>query len=452
MIKEKIHDIELENAIIGIMLLEPDSQQICFNYFRNNFNVFYDSDNETLYKTMLQMNIEGAFIDIISVGAKMKINGDKSTSGDNWNIIITKKSINVTSSAHIHTWSMSLLEIYALRKKQEITHRIIASNLDAFDAQKILNDEMDKIMSFKTADLWLDSSQIMSELLDRRNNLMSGKIKPIPTGLTDVDVLLGGGLDVGFHIIGARPAMGKSAICLSIVKNMAYDGNHVTLINLEMPISQLSARFVSMGTGVNFNKIYKSKHITHDEEKAIFNQMKEMSALPISFSRAVRFNKEDIRFALKSAKNKFNTKCVFIDYLQLIEIKSEKGKHRYELLGELSRELKLLSTELEIPIVALAQVNRESEGSDKRSKIAKISQLRESGNLEQDMDTGMIIDRPYKRGELVDENGEDTKTKAFLDVQKNRNGEERSIELYFDNEKMLFSNKINGGNFVNTPF
>lgn len=455
MIKQQPHDKVLEDSIIGIMLVEPDAQAICFNYFRDNSKVFYDYDNEIIYNTMRQMDFDGYSIDIVSVNAKLAIDGVNSTSGDKWAYLLGKKAQDVHSSAHLHTWSIMLLELFGLRKKQEIAQKLINNEMDVFDARNLINKEMDNIMSFQSSDIWLDTSQIMLELTKRRELLISGKIKPVPTGLTDVDYLLGGGLDVGFHVIGARPAMGKSAVCLSMIRNMAYAGTHVTLLNLEMPISQLSARFISMNTGMPFNRIYKSAHITQEEESAINNQMSEMAHLPIAFSKSVRFNRDDIRYALRNAKKKFDTKCIFIDYLQLIEIKGEKGKQRYELIGELSREIKLLSTELEIPIVALAQVNRESDmGSDKKSKIAKISQLRESGNLEQDMDTGMIIDRPYKRGEVTDENGDDTKNKGYLDIQKHRNGEEASVELYFDDKKMLFCDKSGDRKLISTdlPF
>lgn len=451
MIKQQHHDKNLEDSIIGIMLVEPEAQALCFNYFRSNSNVFYDFENELVYNTMREMDLAGLSIDLISVNAKLNIEGKKSLSGDKWTYILGKKAQDVHSSAHLHTWSVMLLELYGLRKKQEIAQKLINNEIDAFDARKLINAEMDNIMSFQSSDIWLDTSQIMLELSKRREELESGKIKPIATGLTDVDYILGGGLDVGFHVIGARPAMGKSAVCLSMIRNMAYAGNHVTLLNLEMPISQLSARFISMNTGLQFNRIYKQPNLTQEEQQAIDTQIAEMAGLPIAFSKSVRFNRDDIRYALRNAKSKFDTKCIFIDYLQLIEMKGEKGKQRYELIGELSREIKLLSSELQIPIVALAQVNRESDmGSDKKSKIAKISQLRESGNLEQDMDTGMIIDRPYKRGEITNENGGDTRNVGYLDIQKHRNGEEATIELYFDDKKMLFCDKSGERKLVNT--
>lgn len=456
MIKQQHHDKELEDSVLGIMLIEPISQDSAFNYFRENSKVFYDLENELIYNTMRAMNAQGMSIDLISVTTKLSIDGHKPTSGDKWSYILSKKAKDVHSSAHLHTWAVMLLELYGLRKKQEIAHKLINNEIDAFDARKMINEEMDNIMSFQSSDIWLDASQIMLELSKRRDELISGKIKPVPTGLTDVDNLLGGGLDVGFHVIGARPAMGKSAVCLSMIRNMAYSGFHVTLLNLEMPISQLSARFISMNTGIQFNRIYKNPYLNPEEVKAIDNQINDMVSLPIAFSKAVRFNREDVRYAIRNAKSKFDTKCVFIDYLQLIDMKGEKGKQRYELIGELSREIKLLSSELQIPIVALAQVNRESDmGADKKSKIAKISQLRESGNLEQDMDTGMIIDRPYKRGEIINEHGEDTRNVGYLDIQKHRNGEERTIELYFDEKKMLFCDKSGEKKLVskeNAPF
>lgn len=435
-------DINLEDSIIGIMLLEPDAQSKCINYFRDNFSVFYNIDNQTIYKVMRQMDSNGQRIDYVSVCAKMAMMGEISLTNDKWAYILGQKMQNVTTSAHLDTWVGLLFELYSQRLKDEISVKLVSGEMDALEARNILNRELDDIYQSQSADNWLDTSHIMLELAERRRTIESGIIKPIATGLNDLDMKLGGGLDTGFHVIAARPGMGKSAIALTMIRNMARMGNHVGLINLEMPTSQLSARLISMQTGIPFNRIYKEKQLSSPELDLINRQIAELSYLPIAVSKSVRFNKDDIKYAIRNAKKRFNTKCIFIDYLQLIELKSERNKLRHELIGELSRELKLLSSELQIPIVALAQVNRESEsGADKVSKPAKLSQLRESGSIEQDIDTGMIVDRPYKRGVMQNENGESMINIGLLDIQKHRNGEEGMVELHFDEKRMLFKDK-----------
>jgi replicative DNA helicase len=195
----------------------------------------------------------------------------------------------------------------------------------------------------------------------------------------------------------------------------------------------------------------KNKNDTPQMEIDIENSIKNISNLHLYITDSSTLTPRDIYAKCEKLVANKGAKIIFIDYLQLIDLKGEKNKQRYELVGQLSRELKMLSTKLDIPIVALAQLNRESESADKVSKMGKVSQLRESGSIEQDMDMGIVIDRPFKRGQTTKDDGSSTDCQAFISIQKHRNGEEKEIEIEYNPKTMRFTDLANNYN-TNTPF
>lgn len=427
------HSKEYESAVIGVSLFEPDKIIDIMQYLQSS-DVFYWDENKLAYEAILELSSKQIPIDILTLTDKLtKVTHP---SGERWGYTLALKMQNVVSSAHLQYWCLRLIEMYI--KREQIKFQTSISLIDdPLEATQELDKSIKKALNFKNIVDWTNLSTAMLTLENRRKEIANGAIFGVNTGFKQFDDITGG-LQTGLHVICARPGMGKTAFALSVILNMIQRGVCVGLISLEMPNVQLVARILSAVTGIPFWKIFKNINDTPQMEMDVDNAMRSLSGLPLYITDSSTLTPDDIYAkAEKLVRNK-GAKVIFIDYLQLIDIKSEKNKQRYELVGQLSRGLKVLSKKLDIPIVPLAQLNRESESSDKVSKMGKVSQLRESGSIEQDMDMGIVIDRPYKRGLTAKEDGTSTINQAFISVQKHRNGEEKDIEIEFIPETMRF--------------
>lgn len=432
-------NIQCENAVIGLCLIDSSNFTTVKALIKTH-EIFYLDENQVLFKAMESLVDKYQPIDLITVSQELRECGKMEIAGGSYNI--AKKITDVVSAAHIQAWCLILIECYI--KRQSLTAVYNSAGIDdPLEAAHYLNETIKSALSFKTVNDWSDMSQIMLELAQRRQDIEQGKEFGVKTGFRELDAITGG-LQTGFHVIGARPSVGKTAFASSVIMNIAKQNQAVGLISLEMPNVQMASRLLSICSGIEFFRIFRNKHTCSDESDFVNEKMADISGLPIFISDRTNVNALDIRIkAEKLVKNK-NAKIIFIDYLQLVDTTStNKQDNRQNEVQKLSRSLKLLSLELDIPIVALAQLNRESETPDKVGKVPKLSQLRESGAIEQDVDMGMILDRPFKRGQITNEHGESTEFDADLIIEKHRNGETRSIELRFNPATMYFEDKSN---------
>ena len=437
---------DFEDAVLGICLLEP-SKILDVSQTLQTENVFYYDENKIIYKKMLEMQEKFIPIDIILVTKELSTT--PSPTGNRWSYEVTMKTKDVVTSSHLKFWCMALVEMHIKRMQLDFQTSITKID-DPLEAGIELDKNIKSALNFKNNTDWVNLSTALVSLKNRRTEIANGVTFGVNTGFNYFDEVTGG-LQTGLHVICARPGMGKTAFALSIILNIIERNEVVGLISLEMPNVQLTARIVSAVTGIPFFKIMKNKNDTPQMEIDIENSIKNISNLPLYITDSSTLTPRDIYAKCEKLVANKGAKIIFIDYLQLIDLKGEKNKQRYELVGQLSRELKMLSTKLDIPIVALAQLNRESESADKVSKMGKVSQLRESGSIEQDMDMGIVIDRPFKRGQTTKDDGSSTDCQAFISIQKHRNGEEKEIEIEFNPKTMRFTDLVNNYN-TNTPF
>lgn len=432
---------DLEAGIIGLCLIENARILEIMNYIKIP-NVFYSEINQIIFEAMVRLARRGTGVDLFSVPIEIINGGTFDVSfyeGVRWDVECMKAMYAVTGGEHVTHWCMYLIQFYI--KRIQITHALNIWGYDnPLEAAKKLNDSINEALSFQAVTDWYSVGDIMIELMDRREKIKNGATFGVPTGFADLDELTGGGIETGFHVICARPAMGKTAFALSIAINIATFGYTVGIISLEMPNVQLAARILAQTSGIDFKTIFKGDKGNYQggAESAVESNLISVQGLPLYISDTTQVNIHAIRYKATKLVHEKKAKIIFIDYLQLVDVETNKNEQRYVAVGKLSRELKVLSKELDIPIVALAQLNRESEGTDKQSKPGRISQLRESGSIEQDMDMGIVIDRPFKRGVQFNEGGESTENDAFVDVQKHRNGEEKLIGIKFDPKTMRF--------------
>ena len=433
---------ELENAIIGICLIENDKILEILQYIKNS-DVFYFEDNKVIYEAMVRLVKDDRPVDLLTVVPEIVKYENNLHPGVNWSYECALRMRDVTSSAHLLHWCMLLVQFYI--KREQINHALnIWAVDDVFEASKNLNEKINEAMAFNSIADWNSIEVVMLELMARREKIRKGHTFGIPTGFIELDEITGGGLETGFHVICARPAMGKTAFALSMAINIAEQGIGVGIISLEMPNVQLGSRIIAITSNIDFKRIFKGQsesdvNYNHTFELDVETKIKEVNGMPLYISDTTQVNIHAIRYKALKLVRDLKARVLFIDYLQLVDLEDKKGEQRYVAVGKLSRGLKILSKELDIPIIALAQLNRDSEGADKQSKPGRISQLRESGSIEQDMDMGIVIDRPYKRGVESDPTtNESTINDAYIDVQKHRNGEEKLIKINFNPSTMRF--------------
>jgi len=437
---EDVHySIELENAVIGQVLLCPDLITDLITIISDK-NIFYSYDNMLLYSIIGEMLADNYPVDIITLQIHcVKKTGKRiANNGNTWSYEITKRTRDVVSIAHFVHHCLKLIEFYVNRQMFEF--KMQSDNYEnPMKAYEELSNRIAKVTDIRKRSDWNNSTVLMESLKLRREKIRSGMSFGVNTGFCKLDEITGG-LQAGFHIIAARPSMGKTAFAISMIKNIIERKYTVGLISLEMPDTQLAGRYLSTITGIGFKSIFNDRHENESERKDVDNAIDrfigEKSTLYYTDSSTI--TPYEVYAKIRKLVHNNSANIIFIDYLQLIDIRVAGNQKRYEAVGELSKGLKRLSTELNIPIVALAQLNRESETADKVSKMGKASQLREAGNIEQDADIIMIIDRPYKRGQLTDENGMSTINNATISVQKHRNGEDMDIPIHFEPKNMLF--------------
>ncbi len=446
MVNKQQYDIHAENQILGVCIEKVTNwnQMECFIIAKSLINlpeVFYDEDNRIIWATMVELYNEAKSFEYISLTRELRKKQELSYGGESWAYIIGKKMENVNTTAHLRNWCLHIVEDFIIREKKKAL-QLLENADDVTTIQKDLSESITKALSMRSVDEWEDMSKIALDLTQRREKIASGVEFGVKTGFDELDKL-SGGLEEGLIVIAARPSMGKTAFACSLAISMASLGSAVGFISLEMPNVQLAGRFNSIVSGVEFWRIFRNEHQSTDEAEKVQKSLLKMANLPIYTTDSSSVNLNDIRWKAERLVKTKNAKCIIIDYLQLVDSLSEKkNETREREVAKLSKGLKQLSRDLHIPIIALAQLNRESESGDKVSKVGKLSQLRESGSIEQDIDMGIIVDRPFKRGDKLDENGVSTENKAKIIIEKYRNGETKEIELEFEPKLMLFKNKV----------
>ena len=432
------HCIEAENHILGICIFDGLEQYSKAAQYITTPEIFYHSDNQTIWNAMSAMYERGTPIDITLLTHELR-KGDPSVSGDAWGYILaTKVNMNVTR-VYMTNWCLAIVEDYVQRLSMKALQE--AGGENPFEIASELDRKIKRAMNFKVVDDWSDMSQLSLQLNDRRTRIANGEQFGILTGFRELDSI-SGGIEPGMIVVAARPSMGKTAFACSLIINMAKLGTTVGIISLEMPNVQLAGRFAAIVSGQEFWRIYRNRPIDSAQDDRVNRSLVDMASLPVYATDTAKVNISDIRWKVEKLVKTKGARCIVIDYIQLVNTEHEKNQTREREVAKLSAGLKAISKDLDIVIVALAQLNRESETPDKVSRMGKLSQLRESDAILADADMGIIVDRPYKRGELTDDKGETTENIGRINIEKFRNGETKLIDLVFDPASMHFKDKV----------
>ena len=362
--------------------------------------------------------------------------------------------MGVVSSAHVESHARIVMEKFIQRELIRLSGEIIN---DAYEDSTDVFDLLDKAESnlYEITDNHLRKNFIglKDVLIKTVNEIEEAKNKTddltgVPTGFTDLDKLTSGWQKTDLIILAARPAVGKTAFCLNLAMNAALNPGQpfpVAFFSLEMGAGQLVKRMLAAVTEVTMDAITKGRMQEH-EFIQMTQRMTKLASAPIFIDDQAALNIFELRAKARRLKQKHDIKMIIIDYLQLMQGSIERGGNREQEISKISRDLKALAKELEIPVMALSQLNRSVE-SRKESKVPQLSDLRESGAIEQDADMVMFLYRPEYYGIENDEMGQPIEGETHVHIAKHRNGSTDTVKVRFVKEYQKFHDMPDQGGF-----
>ncbi|HON97243.1 MAG: Replicative DNA helicase [Bacteroidetes bacterium ADurb.Bin035] len=450
-------DLETEEVVLGAILIEPNALATVIDILQPE--VFYKEAHQRIFAAVLALYPIGEPIDVITVTNYLRKSGEIDFIGGP--AYIAQLTDRVISAANIEYHARILIEKYIQRKLIEISNNIITEAYDATsDAFDTLNEAENALFQINEQNLRRSFRSMPSVLQVVREQIETayknqGEYTGVVSGFYQLDQLTGGLQPSDLIIIAARPGMGKTAFALSMARNMAVEfGFPIAFFSLEMTAPQLVIRILSAQTQISSERIRKGE--LDDTEWMTLNEaMNKLSNVKLFLDDTPALSIFELRAKARRLKQAYDIQAIYIDYLQLMTAKIDKNSNREQEIASISRSLKALAKELNIPVIALSQLSRDVE---KRSgtKRPQLSDLRESGAIEQDADIVIGIYRPeyYMKEEQVDEDKlAAVKNKAEIILLKHRNGPLGTVNLYFLNQFALFTDEdISNINFEKQVF
>ena len=456
--------VDLEEIVLGAMMIDKKGVDEVIDILHSD--AFYKDTHKAIFEAIISLFEKQEPIDLKTVSYQLKKDSNLSfVGGDVYLIGLTQK---VSSSAHIEFHSRIILQKYIQRRLIEISNEIIENSYDeTSDVFDLLDAAESKIYDISQGNLKKNSqtAESLVSLAKTKIEEISKKegLSGIPSGFHEIDKLTSGWQESDLIIVAARPGMGKTAFTLSMARNISVENNiPVAFFSLEMSAIQLITRLISSETGLNSEKLRTGK-LEKFEWEQLNVKVSNLESAPLYIDDTPSLSIFDLRAKARRLSSQYGIKLIVLDYLQLMTVgSSQKTGNREQEISTISRNLKALAKELEIPIIALSQLSRavELRGGTKRPIL---SDLRESGAIEQDADIVSFLYRPeyYKIDEWDDEDRTPSAGQAEFIVSKHRNGGLNSIKLKFISSLGKFENlntfenpfefqsKINNDNKIN---
>lgn len=380
----------------------------------------------------------------------MRRKGIKELFGHNVPYAISRKTLSVVSSAHLEYHGLCIKEMWLEREVMKITMGGVDPSNDGLTQLKDVQDRLRELTTHTVVSDWQDMSQLLVDLSKHQDDMLKTKGMGLITGFKTIDQNYGGFHPGQMIVIAARPSVGKSAFGGQIAINLARSGAGVGIVSLEMNNNEIAARIAAIDTDMDFTTIYRNLYADENERQKFYQKVSSStSSLPIFVTDRTDVNVMDIKAKAYKLRQKQNISCLIVDYLQLVGADSSNNRSRENEVAKISRGFKIIAKELQVPLVVLAQLNREVEKRKGKERFPQLSDLRESGAIEQDADVVMFLHSDYKSGIIEDEQGS-TENRAHLVIRKWRNGQANIIvDLDFNGPQMKFteSNHTQFGNF-----
>ena len=437
-------DKEIEDAVLGALMLERDAYAIVCDLLRPES--FYDPGNQKIYAAINNLGVMQQPIDMLTVTQQLRADGALDDVGGP--VRISELTSNVASAAHIEYHARIVAQKFLARRLISFCSEIEKKSFDeSYDIDDLLQEAEGKLFEISQGNLKKDFTQIdpvinsameQIEAAGKRESGLSG----LQTGFHNLDKLTSGWQNSDLIIIAARPAMGKTAFVLSMAKNMAVDYNTpVAIFSLEMSNLQLVNRLISNVCEIEGEKI-KSGRLSRQEWEQLNSRVRSLFSAPLYVDDSPSLSILELRTKARRLVKEHGVKIIIIDYLQLMNATGMKFGSREQEVSMISRSLKQLAKELNIPVIALSQLSRKVEERNDGNKRPQLSDLRESGAIEQDADIVCFIHRPeYYTRSTTDAENRDIRGMAEFIVAKHRSGSVDDIEMTFVARFARFQNR-----------
>lgn len=434
---------ELEEAVLGALMLEKDAYSLVSDILKPES--FYDNIHQVVYRAIVTLASKQAPVDMLTVVEELKKSGELEAVGGP--VYIAQLTEKVGSAAHIEFHARIIAQKYLARELISFSSEVTNKAFDeTFDVDDLMQEAESKLFEISQGNVKKDVTQINPVIKEALNLLEIAANRPeglsgLQTGFNALDKITSGWQNSDLVIIAARPAMGKTAFVLSMLKNMAVMYNYpVALFSLEMSNVQLVNRLIVNTCEIPGEKIKNGQLAPYEWEQLDF-KIKELYDAPIFVDDTPSLSVFELRTKARRLVREHGVKIIVIDYLQLMNASGMNYGSREQEVSMISRSLKGLAKELNIPIIALSQLNRGVEGrTGAEGKRPQLSDLRESGAIEQDADMVCFIHRPEYYKILEDDKGNSLIGLAEIIIAKHRNGATADVLLRFKSEFARFQN------------
>ena len=424
---------ELEEAILGGILLEKSAFDTVTEILKPE--CFYVEAHQMIFQSMQSLQQKNMPIDMLTVVEELKMREYLDQVGGAY--YISKLTNVVVSTANIDAHSKIVLQKFIQRELIRISGEIISNSYeDSTDVFDLLDESETKMFNITNNYLkknFVDIGNALAESITRIDELRTKKdeISGVPSGFASLDRITFGWQPTDLIILAARPSVGKTAFALNLARNAALHPTKpqgVGFFSLEMSASQLVQRILSAESEIKMEKISRGKLEDYEYQQLHTKGINRLESAPIYIDDTAALNIFEFRAKARRLVNKHDVKLIIIDYLQLMSGSGDRNSNREQEISHISRSLKALAKELNVPIIALSQLSRAVE-TRKESKMPQLSDLRESGAIEQDADMVMFIYRPEYYEVMSNEMGESTMGETHIRIAKHRNGSLDLIKL-----------------------
>jgi replicative DNA helicase len=432
--------VELEEAVLGAIMVEKDAIIAVMDVLKPES--FYKENHQKIFKAVLDLSTRHEPIDLLTVTEELRKREELDEIGGA--VYIAQLTSKVGSAAHLEFHAKILAQKYIqrelIRVSSDIQIRAFDDSIDVDDLLDYSEMELFRVaegnIKRETAPISILVKQALQHLEEagKREDGLSG----VPCGFSELDRITSGWQPSDLIIVAARPSMGKTAFVLSMARNMSVDHNaSVAFFSLEMSSHQLINRLIVSESGISHEKIRNGK-LTPHEWAQLTVKISDLQNSKIFIDDSPALSIFELRAKCRRLKAQHDIGIIILDYLQLMSGPAEARGNREQEVSTISRSLKAIAKELNVPIIALSQLNRsvETRGGFKRPQL---SDLRESGAIEQDADMVLFIHRPEYYGFMEDEDGNSLVGLAEIIVAKHRNGAIGDIKLRFRKEQAKFT-------------
>ena len=430
--------LDVEEAVLGALLIEPN----CIDEAMDELvpSCFYSEKHRMVFEAMRALRSESVALDLLSVSQKLKSQGNLEAVGGT--MFLAQLSQKIGAAAHIEYYIRILKQKFIQRELITASYDILKTSYDeSVNVDDLIDTAQTKIFSAIQNNVKRDVEEIgkvindaMSEI--QRFQKLEGRLSGVPSGFPSIDKITLGWQASDLIILAARPSVGKTAFVLNLARNAAVDFNMpVAIFSLEMPSIQLAKRMMVSETRLSADKIKGGTKLEPHEWVQLEEQIKRLAKAPLYIDDTPSLPVMEFRSKVKKLVKQKGVRLVVVDYLQLMQGPAELRGMREQEVAAISRTLKATAKELNVPIIALSQLSRQSENRQGSNRRPQLSDLRESGSIEQDADMVVFIHRYDYQG--LSDNPDDIGRTQII-IAKHRNGAIADVDMKFRADEVRF--------------